>query len=69
MIITIDKEAEKLLTELIDGYLKYTGLAGMKNVNILMQSLRPIPVAPVAKDIPEDKPVAELVKPSLTVKK
>ena len=63
MIIQVDKEAEKLLTELVDGYLKLTGVNGMKNVTILQRSLRPIPEHPVEKNVPDGKPVEELAKP------
>ena len=40
MVIKIDKEAEKLLTEIVDGYTKFVGLRGVNNVNVLMRSMQ-----------------------------
>lgn len=72
MIIRIDKDAEKLLTEITDGYLKYTGIRGMQNVTTLMQSVKlidanavqPAPKPPMPK-VPMDKvtdtPVEDLM--------
>lgn len=76
MLIQIDKDAEKLLTEVTDGYLKYVGIRGMQNVTTLMQSVKlidenaaqaaakpPMPKVPMNKvsDEAKETPVHELL--------
>jgi len=39
MVIKIDKEAEKVLTEILDVYAKATGLRGIQTVNQVMSSV------------------------------
>jgi len=47
MVIKIDKDAEKILIEIIDGYTKYVGLKGVNNVNAIMRGVKMIPESEV----------------------
>lgn len=43
MVIQIDKEAEKVLMELLDGYTKFAGVRGVQTVNTVMRSIKLLP--------------------------
>jgi len=60
MVIKIDKDAEKLLTEIVDGYTKYTGLRGIANVNALMQNVKII--TPEELELPKPETKKETLK-------
>lgn len=69
MIIQIDKEAEKLLTEIVDGYTKHVGLRGIGNVNVLMQNLKIVEAPTPSQEPGKSVPVNETPEPKPEVDK
>lgn len=62
MIINVDKEGYEALTQVLDIFIKTTGLKGHKLLNELSQSIKLIQVPPV------NKPVMEVLKPDVIKK-